>query len=57
MPGDHLGAEAHDQQNRRIPWVAERLVGDGHLWGYLSTRHDPSLATTVAWMHLITCDA
>ena len=27
-PEDHLGAEAHDQQHRRIRGIAERLVGD-----------------------------
>ena len=28
-PGDHLRAEAHDQQHRRVGRVAERLVAEG----------------------------
>ncbi len=29
LPGDHLGAEAHDQQRRRIGGVAVGLVAEG----------------------------
>src|SRR5690349_17622872 len=29
MPGDHLRAEAHDQQHRRVSGVAESLVAEG----------------------------
>jgi orotidine-5'-phosphate decarboxylase len=29
LPGDHLRAEAHDQQRRRIGRVAEGLVAEG----------------------------
>jgi hypothetical protein len=29
VPGDHLGGQAHHEDDRRVGWVAERLVAEG----------------------------
>src|SRR5215469_6426372 len=48
-PGDHLHGQAHDQDDRRLAWVTERLVGEFDV-----TRGQPALraggdVTHVCW--------
>ncbi len=30
LPGDHLSAQPHDQQSRRVGWLPEGLIAEGH---------------------------
>ena len=50
LPGDHLRAQAHDQQRRRILRVAKRLVTEGDPPAHVAELlgHDP---TTLASPH------
>ena len=44
VPGDHLGAQAHDQQGGRVGVLAEGLIAEGYAPAYVTELfgHDPS---------------
>lgn len=43
VPGEHLGTEAHDEQNGAVTGVAKGLVGEGHPGRHVSDRHSGSM--------------
>lgn len=51
VPGDHLGAETHHEQDSRISGVTEGLVLDGHSGQGFDKRHAGSLPAPTVRAH------